>query len=227
MTVQNLRDYVRNHLESDTSELPDSLLDIYRAEATDRIIQSSERWSFYETDWSFSTTSGTQAYSLASGGIVQGASSNQIDSINSISAPTLRLQPQPHELMLAQFPNSGTRGYPLFWSLHAGSIYIWPIPGAIYALTVRGYRKPVAAVLAADTIDLPSEFHPVVGSFMLMRAYQQQDDFIMAPMFTDAFERGLQVLRKRYETAHRGGIRTIGGIQRGSEIQNRLRYVWE
>ena len=49
MDVQTLRNYVRNHLEVDDEELPDTLLNIYLQDAFERTVALDNRWPRNET----------------------------------------------------------------------------------------------------------------------------------------------------------------------------------
>lgn len=222
MTVQALRDYVRTHLDTDSTELPDSLLDAYMNEAIDQIARSEQRWQFFETVWSFSTVGQQRAYPLS--GI-----DSTVDEVIAVQGPRWRLDPHAHELMQEQYEFSNWSSEPRFWSQWGGSLYLWPTPSGVYSMSVRGYRKPVPPSGAAATPDLPAEMHDLVGTFMLARAYQQQDDEVMSDRFMQAFEQGLNRFRKRYVSAHRGGVRTIGGHQGSpaNRLTGRLVFPWE
>ena len=222
MTVQALRDYVRTHLDTDSTELPDSLLDVYMNEGIDQIARASERWSFYEDLWTFSSVKGQRAYPLDS-------LDPTIDVVTSVQGPRWRLDPHSHEWAQEQFQWSNWTSQPRYWTRWADSLYLWPTPSSVQTITIRGYRKPVAPSGASATPDLPGEMHDLVGSFMLARAYAHQDDEVMADRFRQDFEQGLSRFRKRYESARRGGTRTIGGNRRSpfARASGRLIFPWE
>src|SRR5262252_9254497 len=62
--VQEIRDYVRNHLEMDDEELPDILLDIYLQDAFEQTIARCNRWPRYEKTWSISKVAGSTGANL-------------------------------------------------------------------------------------------------------------------------------------------------------------------
>lgn len=226
MTVQGMRDFVRNHLGTDNTELPDTLLDVYRQEGTDRITQSSQRWSFYEHQWTFTTTPDVGTYDFAA---IQGVDDAVVGDLVTVQGPRWRLDQHAHEAMQEKFSWTTWRGEPRYWSQFASAVYLWPVPGATYAMKARGYRKPVAAVSATDMPDLPEEFHPLVAQWMLGRSLQQQDDSITAPSIFAQFEQDLRIVRARYESTPRGSTRTMGPRPRSpyARVGARLVFPWE
>lgn len=228
MTVLDMRTFVREHLDSDSEELPDSLLDVYRREATNRIELSSQRWSFYESEFSFDTVAGDQTYPLTSFSVTIGTKTSYLDSVLGVEGPTWRLDPIGHESARERFAATTYQGRPRWWSLWADTIYLWPTPTAIESFVVRGYRSPLEATASSDLPDLPSEFHTLIAEWMLGRAYMQMDDERMGMQFLAAVEGQLAVLRERYETSHRAGMSIMGGKRRGPAFdQGRLLYPWE
>jgi hypothetical protein len=225
MSVQELRDYVRSFLDTDETELPDVLLDVWRREAEQRIQRASSSWTFFDDEWTLNTVADTASYVMADVSPV-----STIDEITSITGESWRLKPLAHEAAVQRWtPLTSISAEPAFWSEYAGSIYLWPTPDDAYALSLRGKRQPLAAATAGDEPDLPDEFHELVGEYMLARAYEQQDDDIMSVQKFNRFEVELDLLRRRYERADKGGVQILGGRPKHpmSEIGARLIYDWE
>ena len=222
MTVADLRSFVRDHLDSDTDELPDSLLDVYRQEGTDRIVQSSRSWSFYETTVTFTTTANDNTYALS-------ALSTPLRDIVGVEGPRWRCKPLSYENARETFARTvAATGEPRWYSIWADTLYLWPTPPSAYSMTVRGYRFPAVATSYSDEPDLPDEFHRLIGYWMLAQAYRQFDDEGMAGQLFGSFEQQLAILRERYESAPRGGISVLGGDRRGPRYApGRLIYEWE
>ena len=63
----------------------------------------------------------------------------------------------------------------VFW---ADSVRLYPTPGTIYTVYVRGYQDPSAfgagAADAAEPADLPAPFHILIATYGIARAYEQQ-----------------------------------------------------
>lgn len=219
MTVQELRDHVRTWLDADEEELPNALLDVFRVEAERRFQQASQAWSFYETGTSFATIGGTGSYTWSS------INSTLAEPI-AIEGDRWILQPRPHEEMTAAFAATDTRGEPTWWSSWGGSLYLWPIPDIVYTMSVRYMRKPIVTVSGGDIPDLPDEFHPLIANWMVARAYQQQDDEIMARELVASVEQQFALLRRRYEAPYR--VRAVLNGKRGSyQLPPRLLYDFE
>jgi hypothetical protein len=221
MTLQNLRDFVRSFLDLDTTDLPDSLLDVFLLEGADRISRGGLRWNFYQASYTLVTTPSDPTYTYAEIG-------SALDSVDSLVGNNRLLQRRSHEELEEQFAFSSATGAPTFWSTWNSTVYLWPTPGAAYTYTVRGYRKPTAMVAAGSTPDMPEELHRLVGIWGCVRAYENQDDDIMANMLLSSFEQQLAVIRKRYEAFDRGGSTVLGGKRTPDLVPlNRLRYSWE
>jgi len=62
--VQEIRSFVRNHLEVDDEELPDSLLNPYLQDAFERTVALDNRWPRNETSWPVSKILGVYNVSL-------------------------------------------------------------------------------------------------------------------------------------------------------------------
>lgn len=229
MTVLELREYVRDHLDSDSQELPDSLLDVWRQEATSRIELGSQRWSFFETEVTFSTTVNDQTYALSALTTTVGTTAAALDTVLAVEGPNWVLDPLPHEQARQQFSATDYSGRPRWFSLFNGTIYLWPVPSVVESFLVRGYRAPVPATASSDSPDLPAVFHALVGQWMLARAYQQVDDEGMAAQFFGSFEGQLDILRRRFESPQRAGVSVMGGKSRGPVTvpSGRLLYDFE
>lgn len=230
LTVDEMRTFVKTHLDTDSTELPNEILDAYRVEAENRISMSSERWSFYEYEWDWLTVADEPYFSIDTANAVLAAlGAPEIQDLIAVQGPRWRIDPRSHEVMQERFEYTTERGEPRFWTEWGKKIYLWPTPGAVYALKLRGYKKPNHGTTDGGSPDLPHEFHPLIQQWMLGRAYQQQDDVITSPAIFNAFERELQVLRKRYESVSRATTRTLGGVKRSGQgrVNGRLLFPWE
>lgn len=207
MTKQDLRDYVRNFLDTDSIDLPDPLLDVFLAEATDSIARSSQRWSFYETEWSFSTVAAQSAYPLTgASGVATDAST-----ITSVQGPRWQLAEIGHQAARLRYAFTNQSSQPREWSVWSNAIELWPVPNAVYSMVVTGYRKPLTSIGTADTPDVPEEFHPIIAKLMLASAFMQQDDAYTNQVLTQEAESQIQNIRGRYESVQHGGPSVLGG----------------
>lgn len=228
-TVQELRDYVRNFLDTDSEELPDSLLDFWRQEAENRITRAIRSWTFYETNFTLSTTASDQSYLLSALTCVED-STYDAEELTVVQGPRWQLGWLPHEEAEDRYSNYTGSAEPTFWSQWGDTLYLWPTPDAVYALTARGYRAPVSTVVAGTNPDVPAAFHELIGEFMLARAFEQQDDETLSAAKFAKFEQEFDVLRRRY-TKRRSGRVSVFGSTRGrgqfGRLPRRLLYDFE
>lgn len=196
-----MRDYVRLFLDSDDTELPDSLLDVWRDEATDRIQRTFEPWSFYQSTWTLVTT--THSNLLAT----------DVESVDSIEGSTFVLKYLPHEAAVAMYAwGSDTSGKVYQWSQWGGIIYLWPTPASEETFTVSGIRKPTPATNATDIVDLPNEFHPIVCEWMIAKGLEQLDDIESAAEHKNNFREEVDGYRRRYLRSPSSGVQAVGEL---------------
>lgn len=225
MTVQEMRDYVRTYLDVDEEELPDTLLDAWRFEATARIAKAFEPWDFLQDTWSLTTT--TQVVPFSS--IIDGTTP---ESIVQVEGDTYVLRYIPHEVATRKYAfGSGASGRPIEWSVWSDELYFWPDPaGTSYDYTIRGYRDPTQATLAGDEVDLPGEFHFLIVEWMLARQYERDDDEIMSTQKFNRFEQQIEILHRRYTRPPKAGVQAIGQFcttDTIGDMPSRLWYDWE
>lgn len=231
MSLQNLRDYVRLMIDVDTTDIPDSLMDVFLREGVTKIAYSSNHWNFYEAEASFSTIAAQRAYSYATA-----FGSTIFQTINSVETPHWRLDALPHAQAQQQFVSvsgSGTQE-PRFFSSYANSLYLWPLPDAAYACIAQGYRTPLDFTTQGSgaSPDLPAAFHELVGKWAISLAYAQQDDTQNASYFAIDFANTLKTIRGPYENMEPQGIMALGSNGRRVTGQlagenGRGRFPWE
>lgn len=217
LSAEQLRDHVRVFLDTDEEELTDALLDVFRDEAIDLIEQGSRHWTFYETAGTFTTVEQQQTYVLTD-------IDASLRELQAVQGSTYRLQPLGHEDAQRRYAwSSAGSSRPCHWSIWGDTLYLWPVPSSAVDLDWRGYRTPDP--IDSGEPDMPDAFHRLIATWMLARAYQQQDDDVMAQQHFQTFERQFDVLRRRYETANDAGVSVLGG--KPYSAWNRFPYDWE
>lgn len=228
-----MRSYVRSVVDIDSADISDDTLNRFLGEGYDVIVYSEKRWPFYEVATTFSTSSSTKDYSLATVG------ASVTTGLREIAA----LRTDDHILGFigrddadGSYPlDVNTTGQPWHWSFWADSVRLHPIPDATYTVNVRGYKKPTAfgagSSDATEPSDLPEPFHMQIATYGVARAYEQQEDPQMAGQYFAIFNQELDNLRARYDDMPApqpivlnsrsgfGGARTV--------LADRLRYAWE
>lgn len=209
MTVQDLRDFVRNFLDTDAIDLPDPLLDVFRREATTRVLRASQKWRFLQTEQTLTTVVNQASYDL-------GLLSKPMERVTGVQGSTYALQERPHEMARGYWGLAPSSSNPNVYSVYDGSIWLWPPPSSVTQYVLTGFRKPLDVTAAGDSPDLPDDFHPIVARFMLASAYAQQDDQYASQVHEQIAENKLDEVRKPYEAVQGGGVMVLGGHEPSS-----------
>lgn len=223
LTVQTARNFVRTYLDTDTTELPDSLLDVFMDEAQTRIERSSRQWRFYQVEYDLATVASDATYTFAT------IDANLRD-VTVVQGERWQLEPISHESAMTRWANWTGISEPTHWSAWSDVLYLWPTPDAVYNLNVRGYRKMVRPADAGTPFDFPEDFHPLIVEYTLARVYEQQDDDVMSRQKFDRFENELNALTVRWETPSAGSVYFGGSSKRhplGTTFPLRAIYDWE
>lgn len=195
LSLDQIRTYVRTHLDIEQDDLPDVILDTFIREGSKRIERAEARWPFYEAIYTWTVTPDpTGLYDKA-------AIDPELDQIANISlgtfGPLQWVGPDVMTELRAQQPESV--GRPRFYSTWADSLTFHPLLDVAYDLTVRGYRKAAdwVAAGAGATPDMPDELHNTVAMWALSRAYSQQEDPELAAVYERMFSDELNEFRRR------------------------------
>lgn len=179
-----LRGLIRAQLDLDAVELPNTVIDPWLDDGFERTIAEEDRWPFLENTWTITTVLNQIAYTKASLAALD-PNLYAIDQVSSLldvttSAPFIlkALSQDRAEEVFGIGLNAGN--VPAYWSEWAGSINVWPAPGAARTIKVRGYRKPNWA--AGDSIapDCDARLHLSLYYFACAMSYEQQEDSALA-----------------------------------------------
>lgn len=190
LTLTQLRDHVRDTVDLDSTELPDTYLGVLLTEGTHDIATRRRDWPSYEQQYTFNTVANQHDYALAT---IEPASTDTAEIISIVdgTAGGYRLQRVPHDFAENYYRNSlDHASTPLVWSLWAAEIYLWPKPADIRTMTVRAYRKTKdwVALGASEPPDLDERLHVAVGLYALIRVYEQQEEPTMAERYRQLYE---------------------------------------
>ena len=221
-TLDQMRIYVRQHLDLDESEIPNELLDVWARDASIKISRSRKRWPFFETSWVLTTTDGERDYSL-----------NQLDpvpdEIVSIVRDDRRLAFMGRdEAEAAYLPYQTSTGFVTYYNVWNDILRLYPTPHMVDTLHLRGYRKVEDWVAdgAGAIPDFPDDFHDAIRLYLVGMAYLQQEDPEMAQQFIGAFNAEMDVLKKQYGDAPGAYPLVLGGGPRVRQT-GRLRYPFD
>jgi hypothetical protein len=172
-------------------------------EAQSRIGRILELPNLYTTS-TITTSSGTDTYDLPT----------DVIRINGVTNPN-----SPSELAYVNDPadvnyynQAGQNmGEPQYYTYTGTSLRLAPIPDATYSLTVDYYKSPTTLSNDTDTSVLPSDYHDVMISYALSRAYRSEDDMQMSQFFYAEFMRDLNQMGADRQSVVRDGPRQVPG----------------
>lgn len=169
-------------------------------------VDISKQNQVLQTTATVNVTSGTATYSLS-------AVTPKIDKIASILLDGRRVGnipvSQAEESISLADPEGTETGAPQFWYEWAGSVTFWPVPNKNYTMLIRYTSQPTnVTTTAADTLSVPDECFTDVCNYVLMRAYEMDENPEMmavkqAEYSTSVAERGeteRQTATMTYET---------------------------
>lgn len=224
ITLQEIRNQVRDTIELDETDISNSVLDLFVREGFDRIARWSRRWSFYEEDFTFTTVPLQGAYPFTS---IDGT----LETVDGVEHERWMCLPISHQLVQGQYAGSDTTGTPTNFSIWNDKVYLWPVPSEAITVTVRGYRKPTDWITQGSgaSPDCPTEFHPLIVLWALHRAYMQQDDMQMGQTLRSMFGEQFKVLSEDYLRPLAAEPSIIGATHGTtfSMLPPRLRYPFD
>lgn len=221
-TLQQIRQYVWDHLDLDSTELPTSLLDTWAKEATVKIANARTRWPFFEQDWNLTIVSGQKDYEFSS-------FTPTPDEITSVVGYQRRLAwIGRDEAERRYLPNQTGNGIPVVYSTWNSKLRVYPTPAGGETLFLRGYRKPIDWVSqgAGATPDFPEDFHDLIRQYVLSMAYAQQEDTQLSQMYRQFYGEELSRLVKMYGDTPQAYPLIIGSGPRLAK-RNRLLFPFE
>jgi hypothetical protein len=186
-----LKTYVRDHLEVDDEELPDTILNVYLQDAFDRTVSLDNRWPRNEKTWSATKIAGSTTVTLP-------LDVNIPSIISVLGTNGRRLGYVTNENLEDTFYTgvSVTTGEPSYWTTWQGQLLLMPNPGVdtTYGLTIRGYRQPVWDNLASTIPDVDTRLHPALAYYTMALSYAAQEDEVLEGVYMARWERDCRSL---------------------------------
>lgn len=190
MDVEEIRTYVRTHLEMDDEELPDALLNVYLQDGFERTIALDNRWPRNEKIWTVSKVQGQLLAHLDDDVL--------IPSILSVTAHSMNrrltyITQENAEDLFTQNAVIAT-GDPVYWSVWQRDMSLWPNPGTnvTYDMTVRGYSQPVWDNAASKIPDIDVRLHPAIAYYAMGLSYAAQEDEILEGVYMARWDRDVK-----------------------------------
>jgi hypothetical protein len=229
LSLQQIRDYVRLHLDLEVEDLPDVVIDTFAREGSRRIERAEPRWPFYEVTYPLTLIANASS-------VVKNDIATDLDQISSINhTPAVAFPPLVwvgHETINDQLSmRPGALGRPMYFSEWAGSILFYPAADIEYTFNVNGYKQPADWVAdgAGGVPDMPDELHNTVALWCMSKAYYQQEDDVLGATFERQFSDELNEFRRRLVITPYAQPLVIGGGTPPDAMQRfaRPRFDWE
>lgn len=83
---------------------------------------------------------------------------------------------------------------PYLYALSSEGLMLYPTPNLVLSLTLRYFKGPTVLAADGDISLLPPDYHDVMVSYALSRAYRTEDDAAMSQFHFGEFLRDLQIL---------------------------------
>lgn len=229
MSLAEMRSFIRESLDSDDEELPNSLLDRFIVNGSAKIEGFSRTWSFRAVEYTFTTIANQREYNLDTyAGLT---APRPVADITAIQGPSYELRPADHRKMRQMFPaNSDSAGSPSWFTRLGRSLYLWPKPSGTITYTVIGYRQPTDWVGLNSAPDFPDDLHELIAWWALNRAHVFLDDPELADFYRSEFDRELLIRSRQYLSGNDAQPLVVNGGTRydaGWPLLPRGRYDWE
>jgi hypothetical protein len=181
-----LKNYVREHLEVDDEELPDTILNVYLQDAFERTVALDNRWPRNENTWDVSKVVDSYTVTLPL--------DMSIPSIISVLGTNSRRLGYMSDENLEDMFFSGVptaTGEPQYWTVWQGQLLLMPNPGlnVAYDLTIRGYRQPVWSNAASTIPDIDARLHPAMAYYAMSLSYAAQEDEVLEGVYMARWDR--------------------------------------
>jgi hypothetical protein len=228
MDLADMRAFIREHMDSDEEELPNSLLDRFIANGSSKVDAYSRTWDFRAVEYVFTTVADQREYDLdTTTGLTSPA---VLLDVLAIQGDSFELKPADHRKMRVLFPpNSDSSGNPTWFSRWGRSLHLWPKPSEAVDFTVTGYRKAIDWIEANSSPDFPDDLHEIIAWWALNRTYVFLDDPELADFYREEFDRELKIRSRQYITGNDAQPFQVNGGTPGSGdvLPFRGRYDWE
>lgn len=240
LTVQNIRDYVRNFIQVTSDDLPDTLIDSWTQEAYDDLVGHDIRWPWFEfggqdaaNNYTINLVSGQQNYPLPPI-VVQGYSC-PVDpkKILAVAGQHWELTYIGQTMLEETFPKAfvTNTNEPTAWSEWGQTgITVWPVPiVSSYQILLRGYREPVDFVSlgAGGVIDGPNEFGTAIQQYALSNGWAQQSDLQQAAYWMQNYIAAQDRIQRKYMSAPLAEGLVLNGGRVIRDTPPRLRFPFD
>ncbi len=212
LTLQQLRDDVRDHVGVDESEYPDAKCDLDLNKSWWDVADSFD-FKEKETVRTYNTVDGTNTYSIETDGV------NGIQQVVITDPNSSQHTPLTHMSLImyeSDFVDTdAAKSKPTHYITRGYNVILWPTPDAVYEIT-EYYWKTLADI-AAGGVEIPQSWHEIIMYGAVSRAFARFGDYNR-----NRAARGVQVeLMSTKETTN---TREKADMQNAGLVSYRPRY---
>lgn len=142
-----------------------------------RNVSGMRRWKWLEATTTAATVAGTSAYTPVATDIRNYDAVRAADS----QGNEVYLDPRPTQWVreqLQRYPLVVDRAPPRYWARWAGQIILYPIPDAVYTLTIDYVRNVTAMVADGDTPSIPEAYDDILVWGAVARSAVRQNNWL-------------------------------------------------
>lgn len=191
MNLTDIVTQVRAVTELDSTDVPTSVINMYVRDGYNRIIDLERRWNFLEVKFNMTSTVNQTEYTI------DDFTTDEIREVISIVDDMgNRLEFISYNEAEGLLLDDMLSVRPIFYSMWANKIYLFPAPTESSVLVVRGYRYPSDWVTANATVDGPAAFDIPLVYYAVSRIYQSQEELQTAARYEQSFADAISMARK-------------------------------
>lgn len=210
MNFNDMTSFVRAQADTDSTDAPDTTLEVYARAAYRDIIARVFPWPDKKVAYTFTTTANDASYPLS------GLSSADLEFVVSVAGSEevlMYVTPEQYRTLNIDLTGSGT---PTVYTVDTGVIYLWPTPNGVATFNVSGFRRFADWPAGLDEPDLPRGFDEAICWYMLARFYQAQEDIELTQMYMADYERAVnqQMSKSLRSSSASAGPMIFGGDPR-------------
>lgn len=214
-TTAELIAFVRDVTDLDEADLPSSLLRSYMRDGFNRILNLERRWPWLETTATLNTVASQRDYPVSS---IGAGNFREVTSIVDTTTSGNRLSIVSIDDAEATWHGTfDVPSRPLLYSEWSETVKLYPKPDTVYALSIRGYRKP-SYTWVTDTAlspDCDDRLHDAIAYYAISQAYKRQEDTEMSQLYKQSFDEAVGLAHKEImrPPSHRPMIMSRGSVR--------------
>ena len=209
LTLAQMRSFVSQLSELSigtgaNDDITTDLVNGFIKEGFQKIYVLSNRYPYYQSTLSFTTVNTVHGYSTFTQTLPSVVSKTLTDMAQIISVVNTTNTGN-SLIYLDQFKaesiwvgTNDVTGIPVYFTIWANQINLWPAPNDIYVMSIRGYRRPSLTWLQDENtnIDMSPDFQLPLVNYVMSRIFQYQEDPEMANTYMRNYEQEVALVQQ-------------------------------